>query len=308
MRADQARNIPIDRYLDSQGHQPAKTRLGGRELWYNSPLRDGDKTPSFKVDSSKNVWYDHGLGQGGDIIDLVRHICSCDVRDALWRLERSGLHFGTGTTENTSRNPQKIADRASRGNSAGEKEKNGALEMVATRPLKHPALLQYLEKRRIDPDIAKHYISEIDFKRPGSPSKYFGLAYPSGEGFEVRNALFKGFVGIGKDVATHPGTNPAQLFIFEGFIDFLTYLTLKKKPGLEASVLVLNSGAMRNRALSYIQADGVEEVRLYLDNDDMGDICTEFFLENAGDKKIADMRGHYRDHDDLNDWFVKETP
>lgn len=305
MRADQARNIPIDRYLDSQGHQPAKTRLGGRELWYNSPLRDGDKTPSFKVDSSKNVWYDHGLGLGGDIIDLVRHICSCDVRDALWRLERSGLHFGV--VANASHYSQKIADRPSRGNSAGEKEKNRPLEMVATRPLRHPALLQYLEKRKIDPEIAKHYIFEIDFKRPGSPSTYFGLAYPSGEGFEVRNALFKSFVGLGKDVAIHPGTNPAQLFIFEGFIDFLTYLSLKKKPELEASVLVLNSGAMRNRALPHIQADGVEEIRLYLDNDDMGDICTEFFLENAVDKKIADMRGHYRDYDDLNDWYVKEN-
>jgi hypothetical protein len=305
MRADQARNIPIDRYLDSQGHQPAKTRLGGRELWYNSPLRNGDKTPSFKVDSSKNVWYDHGLGLGGDIIDLVRHICSCDVRDALWRLERSGLHFGA--TGNGNHNPQEPVDRASRGNSTGEKEKNGALEMVATRPLKHPALLQYLEKRKIDPKIAEYYISEIDFKRPGSPSKYFGLAYPSGEGFEVRNALFKGFVGTGKDVAFHPGKNPALLFIFEGFIDFLSYLTAKKTKTLASSVLVLNSTTMRARALPYIQDEQIEEIRLYLDNDESGTICTEFFIENANGKKIADMRGHYRGVDDLNDWLVNKS-
>ena len=301
MRADQARNIPIDRYLESQGIKPVKTRLGGRELWYHSPIRNGDSTPSFKVDSSKNLWFDHGLAVGGNIIDLVVELCSCDVRDALWRLERSGLHFGTSSTAQN----RNSGDRASRGNSAGEKEKNTALEMVAIKPLQHPALLQYLEKRKIDPEIAKSYISEIDFKRPGSPSKYFGLAYPSGDGFEVRNALFKGFVGVGKNVAFHPGPNPAQLFIFEGFIDFLTYLTLKKKLGLEAGVLVLNSGAMRNRALPCIQAEEVEEVRLYLDNDDMGNICTEFFLENAEGKKIADMRGHYQSYDDLNDWFVK---
>jgi len=71
MRADQARNIPIDRYLESQGIKPVKTRLGGRELWYHSPIRDGDSTPSFKVDSSKNLWFDHGLAVGGNIIDLV---------------------------------------------------------------------------------------------------------------------------------------------------------------------------------------------------------------------------------------------
>ena len=83
MRADQARTIPIGRYLSAQGIKPARARLGGRELWYSSPLRQGDKTPSFKIDTLKNLWYDHGLGQGGNIIDLVTHLCACDVRDAL---------------------------------------------------------------------------------------------------------------------------------------------------------------------------------------------------------------------------------
>jgi hypothetical protein len=57
MRADQARTIPIDRYLDTQGIKPARTRMGGRELWYSSPLRQGDETPSFKIDTLKNLWY-----------------------------------------------------------------------------------------------------------------------------------------------------------------------------------------------------------------------------------------------------------
>ena len=91
MRADQARTIPIDRYLDAQGIKPARARMGGRELWYSSHLRQGDKTPSFKIDTLKSLWYDHGLGQGGNIIDLVTHLCACDVRDALHHLERTGL-------------------------------------------------------------------------------------------------------------------------------------------------------------------------------------------------------------------------
>ena len=71
MRADQARTIPIDRYLYAQGVKPARARMGGCELWYSSPLRQGDKIPSFKIDTLKNLWYDHGLGRGGNIIDLV---------------------------------------------------------------------------------------------------------------------------------------------------------------------------------------------------------------------------------------------
>jgi hypothetical protein len=74
MRADQARTIPIDRNLYAQGVKPARARMGGRELWYSSPLRQGDKSPSFKTDTLKNLWYDHGLGRGGNIIDLVTHL------------------------------------------------------------------------------------------------------------------------------------------------------------------------------------------------------------------------------------------
>ena len=238
MRIDQAHTIPIAAFLEKQGYLPARARLAGQELWYSSPLRDGDATPSFKINTEKNVWYDHGLSRGGDIIDLVKELCSCDVRDALQLLERSGLQFDASPASYTPK--IRSADRASRGTSAGEKEKNPALEMIEIRPLQHRALVQYLEKRKINPEIAKTYISEIDFKRPGVASKYFGLAYPSGNGFEVRNALFKGFVGIGKDVAFHPGKNPTQLFIFEGFIDFLSYLTAKKSKSLDANVLVLS--------------------------------------------------------------------
>lgn len=303
MRIDQAHTIPIAAFLEKQGVLPAHSRLSGQELWYSSPLREGDSDPSFKINTQKNVWYDHGLSRGGDIIDLVKELCSCDVRDALRTLERSGLQFSAAGSNYL----PKFADRASRGISAGEKKKNGALELVETRPLQHPALLGYLQSRKINPEIAREYLSEIDFKRPGAPSKYFGLAYPSGKGFEVRNALFKGFVGTGKDVTFHAGKNHAQLFVFEGFMDFLSYLTQKNSNSVEADVLVLNSTAMKARALPYIQKDCVKEVRLYLDNDESGSLCTEFFTENAGLKKIADMREYYANYEDLNEWLVQES-
>ena len=71
MRADQARQIPITTYLERSGIKPAKVTRGGRELWYSSPLREGDKTPSFKVDTDKNLWFDHGMARGGNVIDLM---------------------------------------------------------------------------------------------------------------------------------------------------------------------------------------------------------------------------------------------
>jgi hypothetical protein len=45
----------------------------GRDVWYVSPFRPNERTPSFKVDATKSpqVWYDFGMMRGGTIIDLV---------------------------------------------------------------------------------------------------------------------------------------------------------------------------------------------------------------------------------------------
>ena len=60
MNIAQAKCIPIGAYLERQGLTPQKSRQGGQELWYHSPIRDGDENPSFKVDTIKNLWFDHG--------------------------------------------------------------------------------------------------------------------------------------------------------------------------------------------------------------------------------------------------------
>lgn len=40
------------------------------DLWYNAPYRE-ERTPSFKVNKDRNVWFDFGLGRGGDIFTLA---------------------------------------------------------------------------------------------------------------------------------------------------------------------------------------------------------------------------------------------
>ena len=82
-----AREIPCH-----QRHEPASAKYWGRKLWYLSPIRDGDKSPSFEVDTVKNLWYDHGAARGGTIIQLVMEVFACDVRDALRHLIATGLY------------------------------------------------------------------------------------------------------------------------------------------------------------------------------------------------------------------------
>jgi hypothetical protein len=52
MNIAQAKCIPLAAYRERQGLSPQKSCVGGRELWYHSPIRGGDKTrPSRSIRS-----------------------------------------------------------------------------------------------------------------------------------------------------------------------------------------------------------------------------------------------------------------
>jgi len=188
-----------------------------------------------------------------------------------------------------------------------EKDTPRALILISASPLKHPALLQYLQKRKIDTDIATKYLSQIDFKAPQGAGDTFALGYLAGEGLEARIALFKGFVGIGKDVTFHKGTNQTKLMIFKGFTDFLSYLTMKNLTEPDGDTLVLNSTALKTRALPYIENPQYQEIQLFLDDDGPGNICTAYFLGVAKTANIADMQTHYPKYNDLNEWHCDRS-
>lgn len=309
MNIEQAKHIPIADYLSRAGFQPKRVRHSGTELWYHSPLRKGDDTPSFKVDARLNLWYDHGLADGGDIIKLVRELHSISVKEVLQHLERTGLYSpalasfqrGSPSSRGASRQTSSAVHRVEYG---GEKEKNGAFELLKVRPLQHLALLQYLTKRKINHEVARRYASQIDFKAPGRGGNYFALGFPSGDGYEARNALFKGFVGTGKNVTFLDQPGASTLLVFEGFLDFFSYLTAARITESKHAVLVLNSTNLWRRALPYIQDPRFSKVKLYLDNDDAGSAATaELFSNAANAAKLEDLRSKYAPFEDLNAWL-----
>ncbi|MFC7671345.1 CHC2 zinc finger domain-containing protein [Hymenobacter humi] len=53
----------------------------GRELYYLSPLRE-ERTASFAVNTRKNCWFDHGLGEGGNLLDLAMRLWGMSYADA----------------------------------------------------------------------------------------------------------------------------------------------------------------------------------------------------------------------------------
>jgi DNA primase (bacterial type) len=67
MNCEEAKKIDIVEYISSLGFFPKKIR--GNDYWFLSPFRN-EKEASFKVNKKFNVWFDHGLGKGGNLVDF----------------------------------------------------------------------------------------------------------------------------------------------------------------------------------------------------------------------------------------------
>ncbi len=87
MNIQEAKNIRLIDFLSGLGYNPVIQR--GNDVWYKSPFRT-EKEASFKVDLHKEVWYDFGLGRGGDIITLAKEIYRIQDISHVLRLNGTG--------------------------------------------------------------------------------------------------------------------------------------------------------------------------------------------------------------------------
>ena len=280
-------------------------------LWYSSPLRAGDSDPSFKVDTQKNLWFDHGMARGGNVIDLVCELRNMTVRDALRLLEETGLYRGVHLPGS---NPALFPAKNER-QFAGEKEKNSgerqaentrAFEVLKVGDIKHPALIEYLQSRSIDLDIARQYLKEVYFKPADQLRQFFALGWPCGKGYDVRNKLFKGFVGTGKDISTVNLQEGNGIYIFEGWMDFLSFLSHHDSTDYKGTSLILHSTALRKRAIELIKTNKTKRITLFLDNDEAGRDTAEFFKSELPDLKVFDRAIQYGAFKDLNERLMNK--
>lgn len=297
MRAREAKTIPIATYLASEGHNPATSKKSGAELWYSSPIRKGDSNPSFCVNTERNIWYDHGIADGGDVIKLVQDLRQVTVKEALAILERLAPFSSLSSRNHLPPPNQKNL-------LAGKKEKN-PLQVLRVSEIHSPALVQYLESRKISLELGQRYFKEISYTHAEQNKTYFALGFPSGDGYEVRNPLFKGFVGENKAPTAFNLQNHVPLSIFEGAFDFLSFLEHHKKTELQSSVLVLNSVNLRKQALELLQGYQFTKIYLFLDNDEGGETTKRFFMDHFQNAQIVDKSGIYSGFADYNEWWCK---
>lgn len=304
MRAKEAKLISIEGYLSLNGIRPAKQYKNGLELWYSSPIREGDSNPSFKVDTNKNLWFDFGIPEGGNVIDLVCKHQPTTVKGALAILNDTGL-YNSGAYAVPSPTVNKTTSKNKK--LAGEKEKNCAFEILSVSDITKASLISLLKERKINLEIAKKYLKQIHYRPKDKKKAYYALAWACGDGYEARSKSFKGFTGTKKDLIKINLKDNQTLSIFEGFMDFLAFLTYYDKKNFQSSVIILNSINQRNKAIEEIKSYCFTKIYLFLDNDEGGESTKDFFKDSLDKIPIVDKSSLYEKHNDFNEMTIEES-
>ena len=184
MNIKELKQLPIVDFLKMEGIEPVYTK--GHDYWYLSPLRE-EKNPSFKVNRQKNIWYDHGIGKGGTLVDFGIIYFKCSIEDLLQLMAQLSVPFSFHPPQ------QKGNLHIVQPSLAGEKKENpeSKIVIVNSRPLVNKSLLDYLQKRKIPQDIANRYCQEVDFLLYGKKQTVIGFQNNAG-GYELRSPNFKG--------------------------------------------------------------------------------------------------------------------
>ena len=286
MNTNEAKQIRIEEYLHSLGYDPVR-RQGGN-LWYKSPFRD-EREPSFKVNTERNLWYDFGAGRGGNIIALAQELYASDSLPYL--LERIA--------------EQAPGVRPVSFSFGGQALSKPSFQQLEVMPLSSPALYSYLRQRGINTELAKRECREVRYLTDGKP--YFAVGFPNRSGgYEIRNKLFKGCIAP-KDITHIRQEQPKETCcLFEGFMDYLSFLTLRlerspDRPDLDGQdYIVLNSTSNLSKAIRPL--GGYGRIHCFLDNDKAGMEAVQELREEYG-LRVRDASHIYGGYNDLNDFL-----
>ena len=284
------KQYPIVEYLERKGIKPVR-RTSVYAL-YRSPLR-AETHPSFKVDTEKNLWIDYAECRGGSIIDLCMRLEGCTLSEAIH-------HLGQNAPDNTSYSSHKDFSQNNLQPTMAANETRKLISISDTLP-QH--LQEYLTKVRcIDLEKAKPFLKCISYEVRGRRYQAIGFANLSG-GYELRDdKTFKGTIAP-KDITPIFTDRAEPVCIFEGFMDFLSFFSMKEE--ITNHCLVMNSVSNVARTIRYLNDRHLTHIRAFLDNDEAGRRAVQDFIK-AG-FHVEDMNIHYKDFKDLNEYHVSRV-
>ncbi len=275
------KSIPLATFMSQLGYFPVKTQ--GYRLWYKSPLRQ-EHTASFKVQADINCWYDFGIGKGGNIIDLAAELYqSNDLRYLMDCIARCVSVSP----------PQTVASSSPQRHSAP------SFTDIEVVPLRHHALVAYLQERGIPAQIAVKHCKQIHYSCRGKRYYAVGFANENG-GYETRNRYFKGCIAPKDITLRRIRDGPTNdVAVFEGFIDYLSALKLGIIQGMDA--IILNSVSNVGKAIPYLR--DYNTINCYLDNDNAGKSAFATISDEFGN--VIDRSFLYTWFNDLNEYLTQ---
>jgi DNA primase len=289
------KRVSLVELLSRLGYEPSKK--SGRELIYLSMLRPAESTPSLCVNDELGVWYDHGTGKGGTVIDFGKAYWSgLSFTEVLEKIRQVvSLEYSIVTDRNASeerlvrpRLPVKIPH----------------YQIEDVKDLGHnPAITAYLEHRGVW-DVAGNRLQEIYYyieDQKKNRKQYFAAGWQNENGgWEVRNKYFKGCLGR-KGMTFITAADQGSLVVFEGYMNYLSWLAEHKDSS--NNILVLNSLSFLPAAIK--RASPFDLIDVFFDHDSSGMLATDKFIDALPQAK--DQSGVYQHYNDYNDKLMAES-
>jgi len=285
--ATEINQIQIHDYLKTRGIYPARNFCG--YSMYHSPFRE-ERTPSFKVSEVKNLWIDYGTGDGGTLIDLVLKMNpEFNVSRAMAEIEAAMLTDRIFSFHQ----PMQVASAE---NPTSVNEPN-RINIYKIKNLgSNSALSDYIKSRGIGLKTASKFCKELYFKI--GDKSLFGIGCENDNGgWAIRNKFWKGCSAQG---VSYYKKGHAQLAVFEGVFDLLSYLEIEGEKNLAQDFIVLNSLTNLHKAMATLSV--YDAVLLFLDRDASGQKATDFLKANLN--KCYDLSDWYAPFKDINDYLV----
>ena len=287
-------NFSIVQFLANLGYFPE--RKSGKEHLYHSMLRNTQKrTPSFYVYDAGGKWKDWGGAnesgiQGGGIIQLGKaYWPALSYHEVLQRI--SAVYHQQPVDSAVQRPLLATADHLPK------------FELMQIKEIGNNfALSQYLESRGIR-DVVGPFLKELYYRyRDGDTNGriFYAIGWRNErQGWEFANA--KGFKSsIGPKAISFIPVSDTHLVLFEGFMDYLSWLKLH--PEATASAIVLNSVSMLPSAFTLIK--NFSRIYCYFDRDQAGRKCTEDLQKQF--PKAEDRSSEYPNHKDYNAYLMDQ--
>lgn len=278
MNCEKANEMDLIKYLKQLGFDPKK--VSGKDHWYLSPLRE-ELTASFKVNQKLNVWYDHGIGEGGKLVDFGIKFFECSIKEFLGKLNQADFSV------------PKHTNKFYESDSCTENK----LQIISVKPLISKNLIRYLERRGIDVAVSLKFCQEVEYSF--GEKSYHAIGFKNDEGgYEIRDPFYK-YSSAPKAVSTFiNGSN--NVAVFEGFMDYLSYLSIPKVKTENADFLVLNGASLFESAKPFLEVH--DKINLFLDRDATGKKLTAHALTLS--KKYEDKSSLFEPYKDFNEWLM----